>query len=498
MYGRGGSRKNQAEAKTVAKAAHKHILEYPRMTLGIAAFSKAQQEAIQDELYLLAQDDPAFARFDADHPFEPLFVKNLETIQGDERDIIFISIGYGRDENGFISASFGPLNRDGGERRLNVLITRARIRCEIFTNIKASDVKQTEKSSKGVHALKTFLAFADSGSLDVPAKTDMEPQSPFEEVVLNRLRASGYDVDPQVGSCGFYIDMAVKHPEQTGRYVLGIECDGAMYHRARSARDRDKLRQAVLEARGWRIHRIWSTDWFNNEDKEFDRLIQAVQSAIHLPDDDREVEDLPAPRVAYTELERDHEVVAAHWVKPYALCDLRVNLGYYELHEQPTSAHAEWVTAVVEIESPVHISEVTRRIREAAGLRRAGNRIARSVQLGALLAQKLKKIKRSGEFLTTISDGSIPVRDRSGLPSALRQIDVVAPEEITEALQLIVSESFGIGTEEVTTLTAKALGFDRTTAQISDAIKKCLRSAIRKGLIIRVDGLLRAPEKEAE
>ncbi|RYG48546.1 DUF4011 domain-containing protein, partial [bacterium] len=165
VYGRGGSRKNLAEARTVALAAQRHMHEHPGRTLGIASFSKTQQEAIQDEIDVLRRSDPAFAAFDAAHPFEPLFVKNLENVQGDERDVIFISVGYGRDENGFIPGSFGPLNRDGGERRLNVLITRARLRCEVFTNIKADDIRLSENAPRGVLALKTFLAFADTGSL---------------------------------------------------------------------------------------------------------------------------------------------------------------------------------------------------------------------------------------------------------------------------------------------------------------------------------------------
>src|SRR5215203_1214390 len=192
---------------------------------------------------------------------------------------MFISVGYGRIAGGYVPMSFGPLNLDGGERRLNVLITRARRLCEVFTNLTAEDIDLGRSGSRGVRALKTFLQYAKDGQLDVPIATGREPDSPFEESVLSALQRVGYQVETQVGSAGFFIDLAVVDPERPGRYLLGVECDGATYHSARSARDRDRLRQEVLEERGWRIHRIWSTDWFRNPEKELKRVVEAIEEA---------------------------------------------------------------------------------------------------------------------------------------------------------------------------------------------------------------------------
>lgn len=489
VYGRGGSRKNVEEARAVAEAARRHVLEHPKLTLGIAAFSKAQQEAIQDELDRLRKSEPALTAFDETHLFEPLFVKNLENVQGDERDVILISVGYGRDEHGYIPASFGPLNRDGGERRLNVLITRARVRCEVFTNLKAADIRLSQVPARGVLALRTFLAFADTGSLDVPAATGLEPQSPFEEAVLERLRANGYDVEPQVGSCGFYIDLAVRHPEHPQRFVLGIECDGAMYHSARTARDRDKLRQQVLESRGWRMHRIWSTDWFQNPVREFERLTQAIAAAMTRADAD--IAEESARPSAFVELERDEEVAVETGVTPYALCDLRVNLGGLELHEVARSQVADWVVRVVEIESPVHLDEVVRRIREAAGLARAGNRIREAVEGGYSLAERQGRLLVRGEFLHLPGQEKVPVRSRADLPASAKRLETVAPEEAMAALTDVVRASYGIEPDEAAALAAKKLGFDRITAGMAERLRGLISAGVEAGAFTNDGGLIR-------
>jgi very-short-patch-repair endonuclease len=172
------------------------------------------------------------------------------------------------------------LNRSGGEHRLNVLISRARKRCEVFTTLCADDIDLSKTNSAGVAALKTFLKYAQTGQMDVPAQTERPPDSEFEEQVLRQLTALGHEVHNQVGSAGFFLDLAVVDPVQPDRYLLGIECDGARYHSARSARDRDRPRQSVLEGLGWRIHRIWSTDWFQNPDEELRKVLQAKPQGL--------------------------------------------------------------------------------------------------------------------------------------------------------------------------------------------------------------------------
>ena len=256
-----------------------HARQNPEQTLGVAAFSSAQREAIQDELERLRRLDPSQEEFFNTHPEEPFFVKNLENVQGDERDVIFISVGYGRDAYGQVAMNFGPLSTDGGERRLNVLITRAKLRCHVFTNMRAVDIDLDRTSSRGAQALKTFLSYAEMGTLEnVEMESGRETYSPFQEAVADKLRSLGHDAREEVAAGGKFIDLAVVDPKRPGRYVLGIECDGASYHSSRSARERDRLREQHLKGLGWRLHRIWSTDWFRNPDRELNRARRSLSS----------------------------------------------------------------------------------------------------------------------------------------------------------------------------------------------------------------------------
>jgi hypothetical protein len=214
---------------------------------------------------------------------EEVFVKNVENVQGDERDVILLSIGYGpRSAGGRLdSLNFGPVSKEGGERRLNVLFTRARYRCEVFVSFDSGDIDLSRATNKGAEVLKHFLAYAETGVLDQPVITGEDHDSPFEEDVARVIRGFQYDVDAQVGSAGFKIDLGVRDPEKPGRYILAVECDGATYHGALWARERDRLRQQILEDLGWRFHRIWSTDWFYRRSDEIERLQEALSAATN-------------------------------------------------------------------------------------------------------------------------------------------------------------------------------------------------------------------------
>ncbi len=277
LYDSGKSRRNTPEARAVAKAVMIHARNSPRLSLGVGTFSVAQRDAILDELEDQRRRSPDTEPFfDADRP-APFFVKNLESLQGDERDVIFISVGYGRDRNGALRMNFGPVQTGGGERRLNVLISRAKQRCEVFSSITADDIDLTRARSRGAAVLKHYLAYAKDRTLPQGRPTERAFDSEFEEDVYDQLVQRGYRVETQVGVAGFFVDLAVLDPEQPGRYLLGVECDGARYHSSRSARDRDRLREELLVARGWKIHRIWSTDWFRDPTREMCRLVEVIE-----------------------------------------------------------------------------------------------------------------------------------------------------------------------------------------------------------------------------
>ncbi|MHA1728759.1 MAG: DUF4011 domain-containing protein [Promethearchaeota archaeon] len=287
IYDKGRTRKNKIEAKIVAE----HIIEHYQnndknntsYSLGIVALSEAQQTAIMNELEKLYKEDPELETIIGKYIYEPLFIKNLEAVQGDERDIMIFSIGYGKDKKGKMSINFGPINKTGGERRLNVAITRARYHVKIFCSFIPGEVDLSRSKSAGLHRLIEYLEYARTGIFSrVSAEKAIETQMPmslFESSVKKALRRMGYQIDEKIGRSKFQIDMAVIHPEHKNRYILGITCDGGSYYRTKTARDRDRLRNQVLKGLGWNLYHIWSPKWYSKKGvvlKEIDGLIKKI------------------------------------------------------------------------------------------------------------------------------------------------------------------------------------------------------------------------------
>ena len=273
VYARGRGRINREEAEAVAGMVERRLknwLEIPegeRQTLGIITLNAEQQSLIWDKLDEIRRRESALEWFFADEREEPVIVKNLENIQGDERDVMLFSVTFGPDLAGKVTMNFGAINGTGGEKRLNVAITRARRELHIFASIRTEQIDLDRSRAIGVRDLKAFLDYAERGSEALPArdKGSLGPaESPFEEAVAEALRTKGWEVRTQIGVSDFRVDLGIVHPDYAGRFIAGIECDGATYHSSATARDRDKARQAVLEGLGWTILRVWSTDWFRN------------------------------------------------------------------------------------------------------------------------------------------------------------------------------------------------------------------------------------------
>ncbi len=279
-YERGSSSANPKEAEDVVEAIFDHFDRYgDTKSLGVGTFSVAQKNAILEKLEEKRRERPELEPLFSENKDERFFVKNLETIQGDERDVILISVGYGFDDERKMSLNFGPLNQDGGERRLNVLITRARQKCVVFSNFKASSMKLTANPPHGVRALREFLEYAEN--LTIGAHTHEEHSSaPFEDAIASFLEENGYQVDKQIGCAGFRVDLAIVDEENPGKYILGITTDGKMYASSKVARDRDRLREQVLEGLGWKLYHLWSTDWYRNRDLGRKKLLDNIEKSI--------------------------------------------------------------------------------------------------------------------------------------------------------------------------------------------------------------------------
>ncbi|MBI5460140.1 MAG: DUF3320 domain-containing protein [Methanobacterium sp.] len=291
VYDRGKTATNRAEAKAVIKAVFDHYQKYgDTKSLGVGTFNVRQQQAILEELELQLKLNPKMEKYFKGNHGEHFFVKNLETIQGDERDVIMVSVGYGFDSEGNLSHNFGPVNQDGGERRLNVLLTRAREKCLIFSNFRGQDLQLGSSAPFGLRALKEFLEYAEEKTLSHLDMIQHTADDAFEEAVFEFLSEHGYEVHRRVGCAGFRVDLAVLDPEYPGHYLLGIACDGPMYQTSRVARDRDRLRQQILKGLGWRFHSLWSTDWYRNRGEVQKRLLAIIEELLG---EDRGEEAIP-------------------------------------------------------------------------------------------------------------------------------------------------------------------------------------------------------------
>ncbi|TPN49495.1 DUF3320 domain-containing protein [Mesorhizobium sp. B1-1-9] len=488
VYARGGSGlgrqgTNRIEAQAVVRGMAEHARAWPDLSLGVVAFSKAQADILTELLELERRHDPVLDGFLREGRHEDVFVKNIENVQGDERDVILISVGYGPQEpNGpLASMSFGPVNSEGGERRLNVLFSRARVRCEVFASFDPGHIDPARSKREGPRVLKRFLDFAKTGIMEERVVSALDADSPFEEDVAAAIRSLGYLADPQVGTAGFRIDLGVRHPDRPGQYLLAVECDGAAYHAALWARERDRLRQDVLENLGWGFHRIWSTDWFHHRAREMQRLAAALDQARQAVEDGIRVRGAnhgvfrptpPDPAFAEESVEFDHLTLTA---PAYVRAELSVRSSL-EPHEASVAQLADLVARIVGIEGPVHIDEVARRITSAFGKSRAGNRIAEAAGRAARLAtQRDHALRWMGSFLLTEGQAqNPPIRDRSAETGSLLKAAYLPPIEIAAAAQRIRSESGGMLPEDLTRAVARLLGFQRVGNDLAEVINSVL------------------------
>ena len=480
IYDRGRSRRNDIEAKAVANYVMEHAQNCPEMSLGVGCFSMAQRDAIEDALEFMRRADTRCESFFSPAKPEPFFVKNLENIQGDERDVIVLSVGYGKDANGFMSMSFGPINKDGGWRRLNVLVTRSRRRVEVFSGITFRDIDLSKTSQRGVKTLKDYLEFAETGKLDYPQETARDIGSDFQEAVTRELQKHGLAVESEVGVAGFFIDIGVRDPGNPGLYVLGIECDGATYHSARSARDRDRLRQEVLEGLGWTIHRIWSVDWFNNREREIHKALEAYEKArLQVSAEPENCESSSkadsSSRIVRVEetrptLNSSNSVLSS----PYIIATGHFSLPEANVDNLKPSVATPTVVLVVRAEGPIHIEELTKRCSQIWGFGRTGSRIRKFVDGATRIAISKNEIFARGDFLWPAGMENPPIRNRSK-EGAPKRIDLVPPEEIRCLAEKIKQIHIGIGNEDLARQVAAQLGIARVSAETSAYIQKHLK-----------------------
>lgn len=485
VYDRGGKRDNRLEGAAIVKRVAEHALATPSQSLGIVTFSSAQRNLITELLEFERRSNASLDDFLREGGGEDVFVKNIENVQGDERDVILISVGYGPSEPAgrLTSMSFGPINNDGGQRRLNVLFTRARLRCEVFASFDPGDIDPSKVSKEGPRVLKRFLEFAKNGIIDDKAPTGGEADTPFEADVSEAIRALGYKVDHQVGSAGFLIDLAVCHPERPGTYILAVECDGATYHSALWARERDRLRQGVLEHLGWRFHRIWSTDWFYRRAAEIERLRSSLAAAVEASDKGVVIQGAndaartQAASVIAAPLTLEILAAPVRQMPPYRRSQVSVR-SIVEPHAADPSLLAQLAEQIVEDEGPIHEEEVARRIAGAFGKERARARIMAATKRALTTAQRYADLCKDGPFWATEAQAANPVvRDRSAESGLLCKPAYIAASEVAEALRMAMEDNAGGSDEEIIRAAAHLFGFKRVGPDLQSCLKAGLSRA---------------------
>ena len=502
VYDRGGKKHNLNEAKRVAGLVFDHIRKYPNRSLGAVTFSEAQQQAVDSAIRQLRLQNSQYEKFFSEDNEHAFFVKNLENVQGDERDTIIFSIGYAKDQNGVMYMNFGPLSRNGGHRRLNVAITRAKYNVKLVGSIHPTDIKVESTNSEGVKMLRQYIEFAINGASalqnELQFTNTVDVESPFEEAVHDFLIKNGYNVTTQVGCSGYRIDMAVKHPTLSGIFVLGIECDGATYHSARTARERDRLRQTVLEDIGWTIYRIWSTDWIKDPKTEGSKLLEAVKIAISnykmgslntgsISHDETAKKDTYSIKQAYVTVENTKAESEVENNNPY-------DFNYYKETDvsiitkisNDTPYLANVINYVVEKECPIHFELLCKRVTTLFGNQKATAKVRNSVEY--FLNRNLKDVViKKGDFCWHKNVKEIKVKippmDGDG-----RAINYISTEELAEAMFVITEKSFGITKSDLYVVTARVFGFNRTGGNITQSMERACLYLLESGRVKEVDG----------
>lgn len=486
-YRRGGGAINPEEARKVAERVIEHFSTRPDLTLGVVTFSVAQADAVQaaiDEARIERRDLDRF--FDTDDRLDGFFIRALEQVQGDERDVIVFSVGYGPDEARKISTNFGALNRDKGWRRLNVGITRARQRVEVVASMTAREIPPT--TNENVEFFRAYLDYAERGqqTLAVPySSTGLDPDSPFEESVIAAIRSWGYTVEPQVGAAGFRIDIGVRHPAYPGMYAIGVECDGYQYHSAPAARDRDRLRDQVLTGLGWQLHRIWGTAWYRNRSAEEERLKVAIQTAIDTPIRER-TRRSPAPERAVVETEHAGYQQAATWTTPYRTAGRMLLPGWVSVSEPANHLHlVQPLEHLVEVEGPVHIETVYERIRDWWDIGRVGSKIANNLDLAI---QRANIHRDSDDFLSIPATQVAHVRTPTDYVD--RKVEHIHLDEIGMAVVLTLRDVGAAGRAELVNGIARTFGWARTGALVDKRVNDAIDRQLARGAITGNDDAL--------
>ncbi len=469
-YQRGKSRSNPKEAKEVIKAVMEHAAKYPHLSLGVVSFSMAQADEIYNEFEKARKrnDSKEIENYFHMHETEPFFIKNLENVQGDERDVIFISVGYGHDETGNLTMDFGPLNKDGGERRLNVLITRARTKTEIFSNITGYDINLAKTNSKGVMALKKYLDYAQNRQ-NYDERNHSTLAESFTTYIYNRLLEYGFMVERNVGVSGFGIDLAIADPVDPSHFLLGIECDGGAYKNQNSATDRERLRSAVLTNLGWKIYHLWTTDFYRNPKVEFEKLLNYINNIAHIKVSSKQPVTIDVKRHKAERIEKTHLIID---YKMYNGPKRRASI----IDEIETLK--QLVVKIIDCESPIHKKEIMKRIQGITQISKITEKMKKNINC-AIDGVIFEYDYRDGFIYKR--DQEILVRRRNMIEN--KRMEFVPIEEVKLACHTVIDLGLATTIDEIKTNVGDIFGFNKTNTTLVTMINSQLEKMIKEETI---------------
>ena len=471
-YDKGRTRSNRAEAEAIVAEVLRRLAdpEMSKRSIGIVSFSKVQQNLIEDILIeeLAKQPELEAKAFQSE---EPLFIKNLENVQGDERDVILFSVGYGPDKSGNVSMNFGPLNNDGGERRLNVAVSRSRYEMIVYSTMRADQIDLKRSSAKGVEGLKRFLEFAANGTMNIPQSAiSTAEESKLVNLVAKELEEHGYQVQTNVGRSNFKIDIAVVDPDDEQNYMLGILCDGKNYYETKTTRDREIVQPNVLNSLKWEVMRVWSVDWYENKEKVVSRILERIEGIRNktLPPDVPVEETKPK---AFNVEDEEKIDVAGTESAAYRHASFGNVPPKFSFDSATQNRIKEIVRQLVTEEQPVTHSYVKRRMADLMHMENPW-------RLDSLINDVLETcsckwypdLKQTTIFAT--EEDRTNYEGHRSLEG--REIEEIPIEELANAMHYLVEQQVSVPTKELKRLTAHLVG----KALRGKDLMNCLDTAI--------------------
>jgi hypothetical protein len=506
VYDRGKTRQNLVEAKAIVEDLVRRIQLplHQRKSVGVVTFSSVQQTLIEDLLLEKFRQNPQLEEIALSFE-EPYFIKNLENVQGDERDVILFSVCYGPDENGHLALNFGPLNRDGGWRRLNVAVSRARYEMVIYSSLTADQIDLNRSKAEGIAGIKSFLAFAEKGKGLLPQSkggTATVQSHGLAKAIGEFLKSHHYQVELGIGSSGFKIDLAILHMEVPNKYLLGILLDNKSHASSKSSIDRLLVQEGVLELLGWKIIKVWALDWWESPAKEGARIlariaeIKSLTEKVEVKEDEIELEssllgnDLPNEQA---NLEEDSHLATQVYHKAQLEKTYTANSDEF-LSYIYTQRQIKQIQEIVETEGPILKNLLGKRLLEAWGIGRMGGRLQRRFDELLDLA-KLNQNKESNQdsCFWRIEQSSEEYSDyRIFAPDQTkRSIEEIPEKELINGLTHVLQQLISLPEEDLIREAAKEFGFARTGNQVKDRISQCIRVMMNKNIVVESESKIK-------